>query len=680
MLLRAGIGRIMLSVALLVLASLVRAQSDGVVQASGNRSISIELPASAFASEVASLSVDIDGYDVSDFGSLSGQTLEVALDTPLDVGEHALTVYLFLADGDAEVLLDTLLEIPAGDGTQWSINSTLQTDYRMDQSPDADFQGVGRSSSAAGLSLQAEKAYSNWRLAADLETIYDTENEISTGGDRWLLPGYSMSAAYQGDKITSAALAGNVTVTREDLLFSGYRRRGAAVETAATSGRLQLQMFSVSPTPRNSFDGNYVYPGNSNHRSSGVSGSIIMLDDHLQIGAGFVDGKTSLGGAGVSSLNDFAVYGGDSWNVTLDSYWMNDSLWLHVERAESKFDADGIGIGLPASSDDATQAMLQLSSDGDLGYGVFDYWSAYFQFQRIGLGFYSLGNMSLPGNLDIRSAYFQGGFKNLSLDLEVTQEQTNPEDDPLLPTQTLDRAGVNLAYTPAALDPDDKLWQRLGAPSLNSWLYRTDNSQPAADAAIAGYDVDNRTDELGVALTFSREQLSWSLQYDIVDYDDSSEQVFDGGFLIYEPPSDSRNRQTSLQASWAPGERVALDAVLQWNNLEESDFGDEYRTTSYALSGTFVLVPEKLSLFMSLSQGQDRNSFGDPQFAAEKLRSRYASMQLSWAALEANDDHPGLDLYLKSGWARNDDLVFMSDTEFWSIYLGAAVRWTGSKQ
>jgi hypothetical protein len=658
---------------------LALAQSGAVIVAEDNMSMTVSLPDSAFAAEGASLSIDLDGYDISEFVRLDGTTLLIDLDSPVGAGERSLTVYLFHASGEAEIVLEDVLLIEST-GVQWEANTTFQTNYRADESSEIDFDGVDDTSNSGSVSLRAEKSSGNWQFGAAVDAIYDTENAVLPGDDRWMLPDYQLRFAYGNDRTGTSLSAGNIYVSRDDLLFSGYNRRGAALEAGMASGRIQLQMFSLNSTPKNGLDGDYFYPGDSNDESNGVSGTVTIVNEHLFLSGGFVDGKTTFGGAGFNEFDDPVIYGGDSWNVALDGYWMSDSIWIHAETAESTFDSDGIGIGLSESDDEATQIALQLSSDGDLGYGPFNYWSVYYQYQRIGIDFFSLGNMSLPGNLDIRSFYFQGGFDSLSVDFEVTREMTNPDDDPALPTQTLRRAGVNLSYAPAVINPDNALWATFGAPSLTLRLYETQNRQPFSDALLAGYDLSNFTEETGAGLAFAKETVSWSLQYDIIDYDDSSQEVFDGGFLIYEPLSDNRNHATSVQASWAPGERVALDAMLQWNDLEEFDSGDEFQTKTWSLSGNFVLVPERLSFYASVSQGRDENRFGDPQFIDERFRNRFASVQFNWAALVADGSRPGLDVFLKGNWMQNDDLSFMTESRIWSVYLGAAVNWAGSKQ
>ena len=664
---------------LFILSQFAVAQEGGLVLAPDNRSVSFELPEAAFASEGAALSIDIDGYDVSPFGVITGNRLDVRLETPMSAGQHVLSVFLFLPDGGAEVLLELPLDVPEPAGGEWALNTTLQTSYRADQGPAAEFTDVERTTTNGSVSLAGSHTSGNWQLVSAVDAIYDRYNEAAPPGESWLLPGYEVSANYAGERATGRLAAGNIKVRRNDLLFSKFQRRGATVEAAAGSGRFGLQMFSVSSTPRNAFDGDYLAPRDADNRSKGVAASASIVDDHLEIAGGFVDGKSAFGGAGFNNQDDALIYGGSSWNVTVDSAWLDSSVALRLERAGSDFDADGIGVGRPERSDDAMHTSLHLSSQGALDAGPFAYWSADFAHRRVGFDFYSIGFLGLPGNVDTRSAYLQGGFESVAIDIDLAREKTNPDRDPALPTQTLRKAGLSIAYSPAVLDADKRLWQVIGAPSLSGWVYHYDSVQPDADAELAGFDVDNSTAEYGVTASFARETLSWSLQLNLVDYDDESDTVLDGNFIIYEPPSDSRNLQTSLQVAWSPGERLALEAFIQKNSLDESEFGNEYRTTNYGFAGTFVLVPRELLLNLSLNQGQDRNRYGDPQFQAEHLRNRFASLQLNWTVSEAAGPLPGFALYARGNYARNEDLAYFADKEIWSIYVGATLSWAGSQ-
>lgn len=656
------------------------AQQSSAIHADDPRSFSVELPAAAFSSEGAAIAVDINGYDVTPFSQIETDTLWIALEAPLDPGQYALMVLLFLPDGGAEVLLDAVLDIAAPEGVQWSAGILLQSSYRVAEGTREAFDSVARGNAKGGLSHEAERVAGAWQLGSALDVIYDRDNAAAPDGEEWLLPSVALAAAHRSEVTTTSFLAGNIAVAQENLLFSRFQRRGARLASTATSGRVALQAFSLVSAPSNLLRSDQLLPTDNDNRSDGLAASMQLADKRLQLSGAFVDGRTPMGGSGFNALGDDAVYGGDSWNLQLESTLADGSVVLQLERAESRFDSDGIGVGEPARRDDATSATLSLSSIGRFGSGPFSYWSAELQHRRVGLDFYSVGNLSLPGNLEIRSAYIQAGYRDLALDLDLGREQTNPANDPLLPTQTLDRSGITFAYTPGTLDPDAAWWKWLGAPSLSSWLYQLDNSQPDADAVLAGFDVDSTTREFGIGLSFAKDRLSWSLQVATIHYRDHSEAVFAGNFLLYEPPSDSRTLQASVQAAWTLTESLSVDAYLQRNRLEETDFNNHYRNMLYGAGTTILLLPERLSFRGSLNVGRDRNRFDDPLFLPEQLDSRFADLQIVWHAVAARPDRPGFSFNLSASYARNEDLAWLVDDKIWSVFLGARLDWKRSKR
>lgn len=657
----------------------VHAQPAGPLKAEDQRSFSLDLPAATLARPDAALAVDLNGFDLTPFSRVDGTMLHVALDSPLPPGDYVLSLMLFFADGAAEVLWDAILQVPAAEGATHSVSGMLQASYRVAEGPAEPFAGADDTAAKGSVSYHGERRSGAWNLGAGVGLMYDRYSQATPTDERWLLPEYTLSATHEGSAAATEIKAGNVAVRQQDLLFANFRRRGVAVESLAATESFQLQTFSMVSAPSNLLQGDELLPGDSDNRSSGLRATVALPDERLRLSGGLVDGRGPLGGAGFNQFVEPAIIGGDSWNVGLDSRLAGGSVGLAAERAGSNFDADGIGFGAPERSDDAMRVTLSLASGGALGNGPFSYWSAEFQHRRVGLDYYSMGNLSLPGNIEAHSAYLQAGWRDFAVDLDLARERSNPDDDPDLATQTLDRAGVNLGWSPGTVDPDQGPWRWLGAPSINSWAYRYGSSQPDAEAQLVGFDVDNATDEIGLSLTFARARLSWGLQLGLVDYDDRSDPVFDGDFQLYEPPSDSRNTQAALQASWAASERITLDAYVQRNKLDESDFDDIYRSTVYGLGGTFVVLPERLTARAGVNLGRDRSDFGNPQFLAERLRSRVADLQLSWRAVTARPGRPGLNLNLSGSYARNEDLALLVDDELWSVFIAAQLDWNWSR-
>jgi hypothetical protein len=282
------------------------AQDAVVILADDPRSFRLELPATAFSREGASIAVDVNGYDVTPFSHVDANELRVSLETPLAGGEYPVSVLLFLPDGGVEVLVDSILEVVEADGLQWRANGLLQTSYRVAEGSEDAFDGIGRSTTKGSASYEADRVAGPWGLGAALDVLYD---EAAPTGDDWLLPDVSLAATYRGKTASTSVAAGAIDIAGENLLFSGFTRRGAMVASAVTPGRLEAQAFSVVSTPGNLIRSNQLLPTDRDQRSDGLTASMQLMDERLQLSGAFVDGRTPYGGAGFNALEDEAVYG-----------------------------------------------------------------------------------------------------------------------------------------------------------------------------------------------------------------------------------------------------------------------------------------------------------------------------------------------------------------------------------
>jgi hypothetical protein len=622
-------------------------------------------------SNTATIAVELDGYDVSRFVELTDDGLVIRLGSAIAPGQHSLQVLYFHDNGDISTLLDQSIELQsAATISQWAMNSTLNSSYRAAEKEKVDYQGVNHTAANGGLQWRSQHQQGSWFAETQVDAIYDSLSENNIDGDEWALPNALFALGYQAEDSRIKLGAGNIQLQREDLLFSYYQRRGVDLSITDLSDSVSLQLFGTHSEPSTLYNSQLDYPEQSTNRSSGATAAVALFKDYLRLSAGFVEGESSLSGAGYSYFEEPTVYGGESWNVALDSKWLNSSLWLRAEYAESEFDNDGVDLGNDAEEDHASQAMIQFSSNGDLGAGLFDYWSGYLQAQSVGLNYYSLGNLSLPGDLELLRGQFQAGKGGLALDLQWSEEENNIDDNPFLPTQTLQRQGVSVNYTPMDLNFWPAMWQLLGYPSLFVSYYETDHSQPDDEATTAGYDFDNQTKESSINLMFTRDTFNWGLQYQQVETDDQTTEIIENGYYLYVPLSDNENGLTALQLGWTPSEYFSTSAFLQWSRQEETDFGNVYRNRSFGVDTYVHLIPETLNLLVNYNLGRDQASYSQEGFVEDNLKSQFVNMQLTWNAIKANQNHPSLDLYMRSSYGKQDDQGFLINSEQWAMYVG----------
>lgn len=625
----------------------------------------------------SSVVVEMNGYDITALSRVADGRVEISLETPLAAGDHELSVLLFLPNGEIELIADKSLSITPSQSTS-EFNATLNTTYRLDQKLEDSFADTKEFTGNGSLSWKDSQTSGKWRLEGEVEALYDSVAKSGGSGEAWSLPNLRAGATYQSDVYHAGVNVGQINMNKEDLLFSGYQRRGAVADITNSEAGLKLRAFALHSEPTTRYDGDLLWP-KSIEKSSGITASTALSGQNFIVSVGYIDGETSLGGAGFNSLDETIVYGGDSWNIAFDSHLLENSVWVHVEYAESEFDSDGVGIGEKSKTDDAMQAMLQLSSDGSLDQGIFDYWRGYIQYQAVGADYYSLGNLAIPGDLETSRINWQAYIQGLSFDVDWVKQENNIDDNALLPTQTLVRSGISLNYTPTSIDLESGLWKALGSPSVAVNYYQTDNSQLADDAQIAGYDLASTNDEVGVTFTFSKDAWNWSLQHQWIRQDDKSQTVTQNDFILYQPPSDTVNQLTALQFGFYPSGRLSFNMFMQWSVQEELDFNNKYRNLNSGFDTQLEIIPDKLQLLMNYSYGQNRSSLSNNDFVEDNLKTHYGNVQLSWKAIKAKQSRPSVDFSLKSSYGRQDNKAFSQASEQWSISLGVEVHWAAEE-
>lgn len=664
-----------LSVFTLLLTSKVAAQSEPIELEAQESSFSLQLPVSTFQ-EGQSLAVEIDGYDVTTFARIQEASLILEMDTPFQEGVHYLTVLLFLPNGNIETLVERSLSVTRTReaSTEWYANSSFTSNYRAKEKDGGAYEGISSGSSNGSLEAASTTNAGDWQLSTRLQSIYDSAEENQPANhNRWLVPDYQVAAVHNGERVKSVFSVGNVLVEGENLLFSNFNRRGAAAEVTDHSGLVRFQVFGTKSEPTARSDGDYGIP-ERHERTSGASATFSLAEEHLQLSAGYVNGQTTLGGAGMGGFEDLTVYGGESWNMGVDSRWLQNSVWLHLEYAESRFDIDGLDVGLEAQNDNATLSLLQLSSEGVLSPGWFDYWTAQLRHQTVGRDFFSIGNLYLPGDLTTDAVQFQGNKGSVGIQADWSREKNNVDDDPLRPHQTMTRKGALVSYTSMGSEAFSQLWDVLGSPSANVGFYRTQHSQPRSDALNVGYDLDYVADETSLALNFSQATWNWGLQYQVVEQDDHSSPVIIDNFLYYQPPSDTENQLSSLLFGWNPGTRGSLNVAVQWNTMEELDTGSRFRTRNYNLDAYFQIVPDELTMIFNHNFGRNHSRYG--LGFSDDSRSESGNLQLSWHAVEWRPQRPALNLYLKGVYGRQAASYASSLDEQWSVHLGIEIQFS----
>jgi hypothetical protein len=322
--------------------------------------------------------------------------------------------------------------------------------------------------------------------------------------------------------------------------------------------------------------------------------------------------------------------------------------------------------------------MAQFQSGG-LPSGPFDYWSATLQHQAIGARYYSLGNLFLPGDLTSNRIVGQFGKQSVSVGLEWSNEVNNHEDDIHRPTQTLDHKLLTLNYSPMGLDPQQGLWRFVGSPMVMLSLAQTEHSQPDADAQLVGFDLDRQTDDVGINLTFTQNTWNWGLQWQETRMDDRAKEIIIGDYLMNAAGADTHNRMLGLQAGWMPSARTNMNLFMQWNRQTQVDAGDIYYNRNIGFDTYTQLIPNRLILAFNYNYGADRSRLANPYFKDDDSLNHFGNVQLTWSALDPVGNTPGINVYLRSSYGRQDNFAYALSQEQWSAHVGIEFAWSAGE-
>jgi hypothetical protein len=591
--------------------------------------VSIPLPHGT--SENGSLLFELDGYDIGAVSQVADGRLEIPLESlALDPGQHHLLVLVAHENGDIDTVAEHTLDVFARPGvrassTRWNV--LMSNDYRVAEHPDELYEGQSRSHQNGALQFAAETDRSSWLAGGTLDLLFDSDRAASPDGERWQMPAVDLRVARRFSNGYLALGFGDRQAEDGNLIASGFNRRGLRLEAHALEDRITAETFTLHADPVTSLDAD-VPPFDDDSSAAGAHVSVAPLARHpraLRFFAGWLDGDSTLGGTGVFVAEQPGdpplIVGGESWTLGLDSFLLEEALWLRGEYANSKFDADGIDFGDPAGEDDAHRLVLQLSSGGAMRIPALDQWSVGFERQRVGAQFYSIGNLLLPNDLDLNQVHGSALWRGFELQAQWLDQHTDVDGAPLTPRIDSEQRRTALSFTPQLADPGSGAWKWLGVPTFRVGYESTENMQAAADAALMGYDLNNRQHGLSLGVDAAYERFSVGLSFDRIRRDDRSQALVVDDFVIYEPVPDSRETLFGLNLTWQPHERLVVSP--QWQRSRTRDeTGDDVNSEMWSLQLTADILPEKLSAQVGWTEASDRQRFFElPQDAQRQSSS-----------------------------------------------------------
>lgn len=636
-----------------------------------------DLPAGARDSGVESLQVSVDDYDMSAFSALEDERLRLSPGAPMTPGEHRLVLLAFFQDGSIQTLLEQTFTVQGSiQRGRWS--ALLSNQFRADDHPDEYYADSKDSLHQLTLNGATEVVTGNWKYTAKGTYIAANQSPVAGSDSHGQLPDYQMAARYANDNAALGVLVGDTPAMADNLIMSQFNRRGVAVEAGLPQQGISTQLMVSHSEPTSQINEGLVLPDT---RKEQTQAALVQWQPFreqpgwLKLSASYLNGESDL--VGLASVgDDNTLYGGDAWNVGIDSWLLDNSVWLQGGWAESQFDLDGLDQGESDVKDDAAQATVQFSSDGSIGTPSFiDRWVLGYHWQEVGLNFYSLGNIGLPGDVAVQKLYGQFQLGGWNLDWSAADEHTDVEDDPERARQNNELYSAILQYNLAELATGWRFWVMPSGFFIQA--QQSTQSIETGDELLAGFAMDLDLEEYTLGLQWQYETLFWSLQQSFGRTEDNADSLFLDDLLISEAQPLIRSRSTQWRIQWQPTADFQIGPWIQWTTQDQGD--DEYLYRVMGLAAHMAFPDQRITV--DLDYNLERNHSDFTLLSESQLtRQHLANLDVRWTAIEAHNSFafifdPAVILYCQANYGRNEDVTLDDQENNWQILLGADLQW-----
>lgn len=637
----------------------------------------------------------LNHYDVTAFASASGNMLQITLDYTLEQGDYLLQINRSNALTPASTVFEQRLRVsPVVTRVSGEIRGSVF--HRAAQSDRADFIGSVRTLSDAALRLQAERLNhaGSISLAADIQ--YRSDSSQVVDGDKITLPNYLLQAKRNLGEGQASFTAGHQEFDwqqggAQGLVLDQFRRRGISLSLQSSDESNGVSVFASSSEPLISLNQSVLIPRNRSDRSAGAIlrfSPLLESPERLQFSATYLDGQSVLRGTGIDYTTGLfnlreRVYGGTSSSLAVSSTWMSGAVRLVAEKAISDFDADGLANGEGARKDSASNVQLAASSAGNWAIDEptllgLRQWSMRLRRQIIGPDYYSMGNLSLPGDLDTLEAGFDASGAAWQFQSAWISATNNVDNRNTLPTQKVTERSASLLFLPAQAsnqsNPQIGLSRWLGRPSLGLRLASSDRFQPLEDALLTGQELDDETFEYALTLDLVKPNSQWRVEYSEVDYDNLASLEVLGNTLLFAPISDSRNRFLTLQFTAMPSENFTVSPLLQWSRFNEKDTATSAQLLNYGLQSSVRWLEGRASTELNYTNTTQKSTTAFNGDAAQRFGNSQLDILTTWRAWTPKPNRPGIDFSLRATWNVNRSNQQRNNARY-QVLLGFQFHW-----
>jgi hypothetical protein len=558
-------------------------------QRTRNDPIVITLPGGLDPAVLNALSLELDDLDVTAFVEVSSGSLVLAPPEALSAGSHSLRLIERGADGSILERGYWVLEVRHSELLrELSITADLAGEINArvaDKGLDTPSEHI---TGESGGNVGARAADGNWRVTAQGNYLYNSQLELGLDERNFDIGEYRIDGDFENEDFFTGLTVGDHDTGIDNLLMSGFYRRGVSLRAGLADERLTVTGF-VQRTEPIIGTRHVVGISHEEDRVEGASVSIRPIEalrDNIVLTGTFYTGEGSDGGYGVGS--DQVFYDGSGWSVTADTLWFDEALRLRGEFAQTEFDFDGKDEGFGAETANAYSLLAAVEPlRGSTLDGSTFTWTIGAEREEIDTFFQSLANPTLQPDRETTSVYTDFYWDEFAAQLRVDHQLSNVDDLDYLPTDRNFNIYFNGSYTPYVELEEDGSLPWFGQPffSINAGLYeidRVDRSDLFPDD-----DANNSTKSLVLSAGSNYETWSWNLSHSIYSFEDHVNLS-----------SDLLNNSTNLSAYVLVDDWLTLSPSLQFDNAQDLDTGDDNQTIVVGLGAEVTVIPETLSASM----------------------------------------------------------------------------------
>ena len=602
--------------------------------------IVILLPADLDPAVYDNLAVELDDLDVTAFVQVESGRLTVTPPETLSTGSHSLRLVERGSDG-------SILE-----RGYWSL-AVRHSDLIRDLSLTADLAGEvnGRVAengidtppqhvtAESGGNVEAAAGDDHWRLRVQGNYLYNSQIELGLDERNIDIGEYRIDGDFEQDSFFAGFTVGDHDTGIENLIMSGFYRRGASFRAGLSDNSLTVTGFVQSSE---ALVGSRHMLGIS-HDEDRIEGAsvairpIAALRDNIVLTGTFYSGEGSDGGFGIGT--EEVINEGDGWSVAADTLWFDEALRLRGEYAQASFDFDGKNEGFDAETAEAYSVLASLEPlrGATLDGSTFT-WTIGAQREQVDTFFQSLANPYLEADRETTSVYTDFFWDEFSAQLRVDHQLNNVDDLDYLPTDRNINVYFNGNYTPYVEPLEDGSMPWYGQPffGISAALYEIDRVERSAD--FPDDDADNSTRSVTLSAGSNYETWSWNLFHTIYSFEDHI------GLS-----SDTLNNTTGLSAYVLADDWLTLSPSVQWDDFRDRDTGDDNQALLMNLGADVTVIPETLtaSLYYSLNHRMgdgdtpDTNSLnGEVVWTLRQAEANRLGVALAFTGFiqETNDD------------------------------------------